>query len=59
MEGIAETNKLSTVLRDASAATMFIASAPVSWSTMESVEPPSENSNSRVLDENAKARISL
>lgn len=34
---------------------MSIASAPVSWGIMESVEPPSEYPYSRVLDEIAKA----
>lgn len=34
---------------------MFVASAPVSWGIMESVDPPSEYPYSRVLDEIAKA----
>ena len=55
MKGIAKPNKSSTVPQDASAAAMAIASAPVSWGIMESVEPPSEYPYSRVLDEIAKA----
>ena len=55
MKGIAKTNNLGAVLQDASAAAMFIASAPVSSGIMESVEPPSEYPYSRVLDEIAKA----
>ena len=60
MSGIAktrhcQTNRLTTLLQDARAATISIASAPVSWGIMESVEPPSEYPYSRVLDEMAKA----
>src|SRR2546429_9688928 len=55
MSGIAESNRLSTLHQSARAAAMSIASAPVSWGIMESVEPPSQYPYSRVLDEIAKA----
>ncbi len=55
MKGIAKTNKLSAIRQNTRAAAMSIASAPVSWGIMESVEPPSEYPYSRVLDEIAKA----
>src|SRR5205807_8858087 len=55
MSGIAESNRLSTLHQSARAAAMSIASAPVSWGIMESVEPPSEYPYSRVLDEIAQA----
>src|SRR5947208_15215209 len=55
MSGIAESNRLSTLHQSARAAAMSIASAPVSWGIMESVEAPSEYPYSRVLDEIAKA----
>jgi inosose dehydratase len=50
-----QTNRLTTLRQNAPAATISIASAPVSWGIMESVEPPSEYPYSRVLDEIAKA----
>ena len=51
MSGIAKTNRLTTLRKNTRAATVSIASAPVSWGIMESVEPP----YSRVSAEIAKA----
>lgn len=55
MSGIRKSNRLNTLQQGPRATAISIASAPVSWGIMESVEPPSEYPYSRILDEIGKA----
>ena len=51
MSGKGKNNQLNTLDQGPQAAAISIASAPVSWGIMESVEPPSEYPYARVLNE--------